>query len=107
MPGAPAMQRAGLVSRVKQRLFPPAPPMLEEHRPLGATAPNRLPAVIKSKMTFQASIAELLLVNRLKARSQKDQAARMLERASQIIFVTCKSWFSQAEHPSTRHETRL
>lgn len=97
--GPPAL-RTGLVARVKQRLFSPAAPGAS------AAAAALVPATVKGRMTFQASIAELLLVNRLKARSQKDQAARMLERASAIIFVTCKSWFAGTGASPSRHDTR-
>ncbi len=47
---------------------------------------------------LKAGIAELLLVNRLKARStRRTQAREMLERASHIVFVTCKNWFSASD----------
>lgn len=101
--GAIGPHRLGLVARVKQRLFPPsstsaafvnASEALSEHAPV---------VIKKNKVSFQASIAELLLVNRLKARSQRDQAAGMLELAAQIIFVTCKNWFSSTEQQPTRH----
>lgn len=110
LPAAPAAgmpARAGLVARVKQRLFPPSAAPRVGGAP-HTTASEHLPAVVKkNKVSFQASIAELLLVNRLKARLQRDHSASMMERASQIIFVTCKSWFSSTDQQPTRHETRL
>ncbi len=42
----------------------------------------------------RASIAQLLLVARLRARTRRDLAVDSLERAAHVIFVTCKSWFS-------------
>lgn len=42
----------------------------------------------------RASIAQLLLVARLKARNRRDLAVDSLERAAHVIFVTCKNWFS-------------
>lgn len=43
-----------------------------------------------------APIAQLLLVARLRARNRRDLAKDSLERAAQVIFVTCKNWFSLA-----------
>lgn len=57
-----------------------------------------LPATTKRSISFHAGIAEFLLLTRLKARSQKKlQAAQMLERAAQIVLVTCRHWFSAAK----------
>ncbi|MDO8375007.1 MAG: hypothetical protein Q7T39_24005 [Polaromonas sp.] len=41
----------------------------------------------------RASMAQLLLVARLRARNRRDLAADSLERAAHVIFVTCKNWF--------------
>ncbi len=77
----PEASQPGLVARVRQRLFPATSPTLPK-------VPDKL----------KAGIAELLLVNRLKARSaRKAQATEMMERASHIVFVTCKNWFSSAD----------
>ena len=55
-------------------------------------------SVKRRSISFHAGIAEFLLLSRLRARSQrKIQAAQILERAAQIVFVTCKNWFSQAD----------
>lgn len=89
----------GLVARVRQRLFP-------------AVAATGL-AVIKAApsprvISLNASIAEFLLVNRLKARSQRRvQAAEMLERAAHIVFVTCRNWFSAGDGKSSGGRTPL
>lgn len=42
----------------------------------------------------RASVAQLLLVARLKARNRRDLAVDTLERGAHVIWVTCKSWFS-------------
>ncbi|WP_141397473.1 hypothetical protein [Polaromonas sp. AER18D-145] len=42
---------------------------------------------------LRASLAQLLLVARLRARTRRDLAVDLLERAAHVIFVTCKSWF--------------
>jgi hypothetical protein len=55
--------------------------------------------VAKRKLGFQASIAEFLLVNRLRARRPAQPSADVLERASRIVFVTCQNWFAK---PRTR-----
>jgi hypothetical protein len=41
-----------------------------------------------------ASIAQQLLLARLRARNRRDLTADSLERAVQVLRVTCKSWFS-------------
>lgn len=41
-----------------------------------------------------ASIAQLLLLARLRARNRRDLAVDSLERAAQVMLVTCKNWFS-------------
>ena len=40
----------------------------------------------------RASMAQLLLVARLRARNRRDLAVDSLERAAHVIFVTCKNW---------------
>jgi hypothetical protein len=42
----------------------------------------------------RAPIAQLLLVARLRARNRRDAARDLLERAAQMISITCKNWFS-------------
>jgi hypothetical protein len=89
-----------LVARVRRRLFPPT--VQDANTP--AAAPSR------RGINLQASLAELLLINRLKARStQREQAAEMLERASHVVFVTCKHWFAEPEVSTVRqpHRTQL
>jgi hypothetical protein len=99
---AKTVPSGGIVSRVRRRLFPPST----------AVTPA-LPKPAGRGLNFQASIAEFLLVNRLKARSRRDQAAVVLERASHIVFVTCKNWFGDADQTAAQrrgnshHQTRL
>jgi hypothetical protein len=98
VPGAPA---ASMASRFRQRLFQPwaGPRVPTAARPPEATA--------QKKMTFQASIAELLLVTRLRARKRAEPSADVLERASRIVFVTCKNWFATPPRGGTDHRTHL
>jgi hypothetical protein len=92
---------SGVVARVRQRLFPGntnavKPEVVEPYPPLTRS------------ITVNASIAEFLLINRLKARSQnRAQAAEMLERAAHIVFVTCKHWFTSGDGQSPGRRTPL
>jgi hypothetical protein len=54
-------------------------------------------AVATTRDTEQrARIAQVLLVARLRARNRRDLAVDSLERAAQVILVTCKNWFSSS-----------
>lgn len=56
---------------------------------------------------FPASIAEFLLVFRLRARRRRAAlSADMLERAVRVVLVTCQHWFGASEphqHGARRH----
>lgn len=41
----------------------------------------------------RASVAQVLLVARLRVRNRRDLAVDSLDHAARMIFVTCKSWF--------------
>lgn len=99
---------AGLVSRFRQRLFTP--------RPAGSAnvAVSREVAVIETasrrSITLKAGLAELLLITRLKARSKPGgsvKATDILERATHIVFVTCKNWFTEADGKTPEHRNPL
>lgn len=49
----------------------------------------------------RASVAQLLLVARLRALNRRDLAMDTLERAAHVIWVTCKSWFSSGQPPAS------
>jgi hypothetical protein len=49
----------------------------------------------------RASVAQMLLVARLKARNRRDLAVDTLERGAQVMWVTCKNWFSSGQPPSS------
>lgn len=95
--GAP---RTSMASRFRQRLFQPwsGPQALAVQKP-GPAA--------QKKMSFQASIAEFLLVNRLRARKRAEPSADVLERAAHIVFVTCKNWFAARKEGRPDHRTHL
>lgn len=47
-------------------------------------------------ITIQAGLAELMLLNRLRARTRRDCGGDTLERAAQIIEVTSRHWFAES-----------
>jgi len=73
----PLSVNASLMSRVP-RIEPPA---------------KRQRAEVSRGDNQRASLAQLLLVARLRARTRRDLAVDSLERAAHVIFVTCKHWF--------------
>src|SRR4051794_12164586 len=62
-------------------------------------APVRPGTVMSRDSAQRASVAQLLLVARLKARNRRDLAVDMLERGAHVIWVTCRSWFSSGGVP--------
>lgn len=90
-----SLEAPGIVSRLRQGLdasqaFFRAPARLPKK-------PVAVPAVTAGAklQSFNSRIAELLLVNRLKARIyQRAHAPEILERAAHVLFVTCRNWFS-------------
>jgi hypothetical protein len=71
-------------------------------------AARHVPVVQRSRpVGFPSSVAEFLLVFRLRARSRSALAADMLERAVRVVFVTCQHWFCATETPEvTRRSSR-
>ena len=49
----------------------------------------------------RASVAQSLLVARLKARNRRDLAVDTLERGAHVLWVTCRSWFSSGQPPAS------
>jgi hypothetical protein len=45
---------------------------------------------------LQSGLAELMLLNRLRARTRRDLAPDTLERAAAVIEVTARQWFGEA-----------
>ena len=77
------IETPSFVAKFRQRLFASRT----------ASAPNTLVVLSKRDVSLSRT-AELLLISRLKARSPRNQTSGMLDRAAHIVFVTCKSWFS-------------
>ena len=91
-PDEPARVPAGgLVARFRQRLFQPRSP---RETPPAASLPAPL---TKRQAGLQSSIAEFLLVNRLRVRRSAASSADVMARASRIVFVTCQNWFGKAD----------
>jgi|GEM_PF-820966 len=104
VPAAPA----SMASRFRQRLFHPWSGPRAPSAPSSLLPPSQLPApVAKRKITFQASIAEFLLVNRLRARRRAQPSADVMERAARIVFVTCQNWFAKPSRGGPDHRSRL
>ncbi|MBA4326943.1 MAG: hypothetical protein C0428_01810 [Polaromonas sp.] len=61
--------------------------------------PKPAPAVSRDSAQ-RASVAQLLLVARLKARNRRDLAMDTLERGAHVMWVTCKSWFASGQPPA-------
>ena len=93
---------ASAVSRLKERL--------RQSWSQSGQEPQRsqLPAVMAQRpVGFPASIAEFLLVFRLRARRRSAQSSDILERAVRVVFVTCQHWFGAGDllkQRSRRHD---
>jgi len=84
------------VTRFKDRLLHPWSRSREESN-------SSLPVVAPSRAVgFPSSIAEFLLVFRLRARRRSALSGDMMERALRMVLVTCKNWFSNSASP--RHD---
>ena len=123
---APSAPRpAGMVARFRHRLFSPLGTRngkadvqaevglldLDDSLP-DARLPTTAPANKRRDVSFKASLAEFLLINRLRARirpkaAQPVQSADVLQRAEKIIYVTCKDWFGDGDSRSGDLGTRL
>jgi hypothetical protein len=74
--------------------------VLKPSRPDGRAAEGE----VKRDAGQWASIAQLLLLARLRARNRRDLAVDSLERAAQVMLVTCKNWFSSVSDKDTSPE---
>lgn len=96
---------ASAVSRLKERLRQSwSQPGQEPHN----AERGQLPALVAQRpVGFPASIAEFLLVFRLRARRRSALSADILERAVRVVFVTCQHWFGAGDllrQRSRRHD---
>lgn len=74
---------------------------MPDRSPLAAKADSELKRVEEHR----PSIAQLLLVARLRARNRRDLARDSLERAAQVMTVTWKNWFSPTRKPEDLTES--
>ena len=90
---------ASAVSRLKDRIFQGWSSREESAEPQS----HPLPAIPPQRQVgFPSSIAEFLLVFRLRARRRSALSADILERALRVVFVTCKNWFAGTDSPASR-----
>ncbi|SFB83794.1 hypothetical protein SAMN05216344_10458 [Polaromonas sp. OV174] len=50
---------------------------------------------------FPASVAEFLLLFRLRVRRSSALSVDVLERAARVVLVTCQNWFSPGTAPKS------
>ncbi len=104
-PQLAAPMLAGVPVQPATAAFPPCTP-----RPLGLVG-HRLPdwsalakvrpAVVRQVLSLRAGMAELVLLNRLRARTRPQPGQDVLERAARILEVTSRHWFgAEAAAPS-------
>jgi hypothetical protein len=89
--------------RFRQRIFHP-------FSRAGDAAASTLavpPPKAKSALSFQARIAEFLLIHRLRARHKSAPSADVLQRAEHIVFITCQNWFAEPEQRKPHRHTQL
>lgn len=88
---APGPLKAGVV--------PPCEPTarsLSSHFPLDLSALAKVrPVVARQALGLRAGVAELLLLNRLRARTRRELNAQTLEHAARVIEVTARHWLSE------------
>ena len=98
-PGVAVVPPRGRVARLGRRL---------RDIPRGVLG---LPASAREmSVRLQASIAESLLVARLRARSQRTSSPEVLARGLHVVQVTCDHWFpaeSPAPAASRTYRTRI
>ena len=87
------------VSRLKDRLLGSSPSPKDDVK---ASVPAVVP---KPRMRFPARVAEFLLVFRLRAR-RSARSSDILQRAVQVVLVTCRHWFGGSERPKRDSEKR-
>lgn len=54
-----------------------------------------------------ASMAQGLLLARLKAHNRRDLAVGSMDRAAHVMFVTCKNWFSAGRAHDTEARAEI
>ena len=67
------------------------------HLRLHHRQPVRMSEILhRRRASLQAGLAEMVLLNRLRARTRTDLELDMLQRGASIIELTAKHWFADA-----------
>lgn len=64
-----------------------------------ARKPEKADLVVTRKSKFSATVAEFLLVLRLRARRPPQNECSVMQRALSMVLVTCDHWFGKADSP--------
>ncbi len=59
-------------------------------------AVKSVPASARQVLGLRAGMAELVLLNRLRARAQRELSEDTLERAARLLEVTARDWLGEA-----------
>lgn len=71
-----------------------------------ANQPEKKELVVRHRNRFSASVAEFLLLFRLRARRLPENAAGVMQRAIRMVLVTCENWFGRADSSKTGRDKR-
>lgn len=71
-----------------------------------ASKPEKTELAVTRRSRFSASVAEFLLVFRLRARRVPENAAGVMQRAIRVVLVTCEHWFHRADSAKAEHDKR-
>lgn len=74
----------------------PSPGSLASHFSLDLSSLRKVrPALARHTLALRAGTAELLLLQRLRARTRRELNKETLEQAARIIEVTARDWFGE------------
>lgn len=71
-----------------------------------ASQPEKTELAVPRKNRFSASVAEFLLLFRLRARRVPENAAGVMQRALRMVLVTCENWFGRRDATKAGHGKR-
>ncbi len=98
-PGWRTLRPAGVPLKASVAALPPcgaAPHGTAGQRPLELSPLNKLrPVIARQALSLRAGMAELVLLNRLRARTRRDVTVEVLEHAARVIEVSARSWLAE------------